>query len=151
MKSRRAVEQHGVLLNNHFKRVPNFGGGTLYHFSCRLNICNSLCFNKAFHNKGLEKLQRHFFRNAALVHFKLRTYNYNRTSRIVNTFTEQVLTETSLFTFQHIRKGFKRAVVGACYRLAASAVINKCVHCLLQHTLFIADYYIRRAQLKQSL
>ena len=102
-----------MLLDDHFERVPDFGGRTLHHLSCGLNICNSLGFNQAFHNKGLEKLQRHFLRNAALVHFKLGSYNYNRTAGIVNTLTEQILTEASL--------------------------------------LFVADDYIRCAQLKKSL
>ena len=33
---------------------------------------------------------------------QFRTNNNNRTGRIVNTFTKQVLTETSLFTFQTV-------------------------------------------------
>ena len=140
-----------MLLDNHFERVPDFGGRTLHHFSCGLNICNSLGFNQAFHNKGLEKLQRHFLRNAALVHFKLGSYNYNRTAGIVNTLTEQILTEASLLTLKHIGKRLKRAVVRACYGLAASAVIDKGINRLLKHTLFVADDYIRRAQLKKSL
>ena len=81
-----------------FERVPNLGGRTLHHLSCGLDICDSLGFHQSFHNKGLKQLQRHFLRQAALVHFQLRSYNDNRTAGIVNTLAEQVLTETALLT-----------------------------------------------------
>ena len=140
-----------MLLYYHFKRIPNLVGGTLNHLSCRLDICNSLGFNKAFHNKGLKQLKRHFLRNAALIHLKLRSYNYNRTARIVNTLTEKVLTEASLLTLKHIGKRLECTVIRSRYGLASSAVIDKRVNRLLQHTLFVADDNVRRVQFKQSL
>ena len=52
----------------------------------------------------------HQFRNTAFTHLQFRTYDDNRTGRIVNTLTQQVLTETSLLTFQAVRKRFQRTV-----------------------------------------
>ena len=104
VKCRRTVEKNRVTLDYNFKCIPNLVLCTLNCFSCSLNIDNSLSFYKAFHNKRFEKLNSHFLRKTALVHLKFRAYNDNRTTRIVNTLTEKVLTETALLTFKHIGK-----------------------------------------------
>ena len=104
MKCRCTVKHNRMLLDNVFKDVPDLCLESFNHSLCRLNIvCKSL-FNKLLHNEGLEKLDSHFLRKTALENLKLRAYNDNRTSRIVNKFTEKVLTETSLFTLKHIGK-----------------------------------------------
>ena len=108
MKRRRAVEQHGVILYYVFKSVPYFGAYSFDFLLCILDVRRILRFNKAFHNERLEKLKRHFLRKSALVNFKRRTDNDNGASRIVDTFTKQVLTETSLLTAKHLRKRFER-------------------------------------------
>ena len=38
--------------------------------------------------------------------FQFRAYDDNGTAGVVNTLTQEVLTETALLTFQHIGKGF---------------------------------------------
>ena len=151
VKCRSAVEKNRMLLYHHFESVPYLIGGALYHFSRRLDVCYRLCLNKTLHNKWFEKLKRHLLRKTALIHFKLRTYDYNRTSRIINTLAEKVLTETSLLALEHIRKGFERTVIRTGHGLAAAAVVYKRVNRLLKHTLLVADYYIRSMQLKQPL
>ena len=50
------------------------------------------------HNKGLKQLNSHFLRYTALVNLKLRPYYDNGTTGIVNTLSEEVLTETALLT-----------------------------------------------------
>ena len=108
-------------------------------------------FNKLFHNERLEKLYSHFFRKTALIYFKFGSYDDNRTSGIVDTFSEKVLTETSLFTFQHIRKRFKRSVSGTCNRSSSTAVIYKRVNSFLEHSLFISYNDVGSAKFKKSL
>ena len=150
VKCRRAVKKNRMLFYHHFESVPYLIRGALYHFSRGFDIRDRLGFNKTLHNKRLKELKRHFLRKTALIHFKLRAYNYNRTSRIVNTLTEKVLTETSLLALKHIGKRFERAVIRTCHGLTAAAIVNKRINRLLKHTLFIADYYIRSMKLKQS-
>ena len=100
------VQKNGVLFDYTFENVPNFGSNTLYHTLCALYVVAVAFGNKAFHYKRLEKFKSHFLRQTALVNFEFGAYNDNRTSRIVNTLTEKVLTETSLLTFEHIGKRF---------------------------------------------
>ena len=97
-------------------------------------------------NKRLEQFERHLLRQAALVQFEFRTDGNNRTSRIVNAFTQQVLTETTLLAFQHIRQRFQRTFVGTGNRAGAAAVIKQSVNRFLQHAFFVADNNIRSMQ-----
>ncbi len=56
--------------------------------------------NQFFYNEWFEKLKSHFLWQTALINLKFRTNDDNGTAGIVNTFTQQVLTETTLFTFR---------------------------------------------------
>ena len=56
------------------------------------------------HQRTRFEFERHFLRQTALVHFEFRSDNDNGTAGVVNTLTQQVLTETALFTFQEIGK-----------------------------------------------
>ena len=142
VKSRRTVEEYRMSLNDIFKCSPYFGSCcSFYHLSCALYIVNLVYaqVNKSFHNKRLEKFKCHLLGKSALIHFKFGTYNDNRTARVVNTLTEKVLTESSLLTFKHIGKRFECTVVGTRNRSSVSAVVDKCVNSLLQHSLFVSD------------
>ncbi|MBS6163361.1 MAG: hypothetical protein KH847_05745 [Clostridiales bacterium] len=149
VQRRRAVQQNRMVFNHNFQRVPNLGFGALHSLSRRLNITHGPGLHQALHHKGLEELQGHFLRQAALVHLQLRSDNNNGTSGVVDTLTEQVLAETPLLALQHIGKRFQRTVVRSCYRTAAAAIVDQGIHCLLKHTLFVAHNNIRRAQFKQ--
>ena len=143
------VKHYRVSLDNNFESIPNLGISTFNHLSCRLYVACNTCLNKTLHNEGLEQFKSHFLRKTALIHLELGSYDDNRTSRIVNTLTEKVLTETSLLTFKHIGKRFQRSVVRTCNRSASSAVVDKCVNSLLKHSLFISDDNVGSVQLKE--
>ena len=113
-------------------------------------MCGSVCY-EFFHNKWLKQLDCHFFRKTTLINLKFRTYDDNGTSWIVNTFSEQVLTETSLFTFQHIGKGFQSTVTGTGYRTATASIVDQSIYCFLKHTFFITHDDIRCAEFQKSL
>ena len=149
VQSRCAVEHYGVILDNDLKGVPNALFLAVNGFPCGLDVCCNACFNKALHNKRLEKLKSHFLRKTALINFELRSNNDNRTARIVNTFTEKVLAEASLLTFKHIGKRLERAVVRARYGASAAAVVDEGVNGFLKHSFFVADNDARRAEIKQ--
>ena len=150
MQGRRAVQHNRVLFNNIFQHVPNLRLETLYHFLGRFDIVGQSAGNQFFHNERFEQLNGHFLRQTTLINLQLRTYNDNRTAGIVNTFSEKVLTETSLLTFQHIGKGFQRTISRSGNRTAAAAIINQGVNRLLKHTFFITHDNVRRSQFKKS-
>ncbi|MNJ67978.1 hypothetical protein D3C77_641900 [compost metagenome] len=78
------------------------------------------------------------------------TYGDYRTTRVVNTFTQQVLTETTLLTFDHVGQGFQRALVGTGDGTTATAVIQQGIYRFLQHTFFVAHDDVRRSQIQQA-
>ena len=95
--------QHNRMLFDHFlKHIPHFRLKSLNHLLCILYIMSRTICHEFFHNKRFEQLDRHLFRKTALVDLQLRSYDDNGTSGIVNTLSEQVLTETSGLTFQHV-------------------------------------------------
>ena len=104
VKSRSTIQKNRVSFQYIFKDIPNNRIFTIYDFLGRLNCFYNSSFNEFPDNKRLEKLSRHFLWKTTLVKFQFRTYDDNRTTGVVNPFTQQVLAETSLLSFQHIRK-----------------------------------------------
>ena len=70
---------------------------------------------------------------------------------IVDSFAQQVLPETALFTFQRITQRFKGPLVGPGYHPAVPAVVKKDIHRFLQHPFFIADDDIGSLEIDQTL
>ena len=103
------------------------------------------------HYKGLEQLQGHPLGQPALVHLELWAHHDHRASAVVHTFAQQVLAETSLFAAQQVGQGLKLVVVAALDGAAPAAVVDQCVHGLLQHAFFIPDDDLRRAQRHEPL
>ena len=83
--------------------------------------------------------------------FQFRTGHNHRTAREVDAFTQKVLTETTLFTFQHVRKRFQRTLVGASDHAATTAVVEQRIYRFLQHPLFVTNDDVRCAQFNQTL
>ena len=153
VECRCTVEHYGVFLDYIFKGIPYLGIHICFInlFLCFLYVSCLLHFCKALNNEGLEQFKSHFLRKTTLINLKIRTYNDNGTTGIVNTFTEQVLTETSLLTSKHFRKGLESTVRGTCYRLTSSTIINKRVNRFLKHTLFVSDNDFRSTNLHELL
>ena len=139
-----------MLFDDILEYIPHLGLQTLYHLLCALDVVSGSVLNKLLHIERLEQLDRHLLRKTALVDLQLRPNDDNGTSGIVNSLTQQVLTETSLLTFQHIGKGFQCTVSRTGDRSAAASVVDEGIDCLLQHTLLVTDDDIRSAKLKQA-
>ena len=151
VQGRSTVQQNGVVMNDIFQSVPYFRRSTVYHFSGTLDVGDDLGVYQTLQDKRLEQFQSHFLRQTALIHFQFRSDNDNRTTGVVNTLTQQVLTETSLLTFQHVGQGFQGTVVRTGDRSAVSAVVDEGIDSFLQHTLFIADDDFRSVQFQHTL
>src|SRR5699024_3782839 len=151
VKCRRTVQHNRMFFDNVLKDIPYFRLQLLNHFLRVLDVMGGSVGNQFLHNKGLEQLDRHLFRQTALINLKFRTDYDNRTSGVINTFAQKVLTETAALTFQHIGKRIQGSVSGACYRTAAAAVVDQGVQSLVKHTFLVAHDDIRRSKLQKSL
>ena len=94
-------------------------------------------------NKRLEQFQSHFFRQAALVKPQIGSDGNHGTARVIDTFTQQILTKSSLFTFQGITERFQRTLVGTGNHTTMTAIVKQDINGFLQHPFFIANDNIR--------
>ena len=147
MQRRRAVQKHRMFFDDFFQNIPDLRLNALYHTFGRLNIADDAVINKLLHDKGLKELQRHFLRQTALMQLQLRSDDDNRTSRIVDALSQQILPETPLLAFKHIGQRFQRTIARTGDRSTTATVINQSVDGFLKHTFFIADDNIRRAEI----
>src|SRR5687768_1115934 len=100
-------------------------------------------------DERFEQLECHFLWQTALVQLELGPDHDNRTSRIIDALSEQVLTKASLLALKRSGKRFQRAVVRTAKHTAATAVIEQSIDGLLQHSFFIANDDFRSPQLDQ--
>ena len=110
VQCRSTVQQYWVSFQYVFENIPNDRVFTVNDFLCWFDSLHNTAFYHLTDDKWFVEFCRHIFWKTAFVHIKFRTDNDNRTTWVVNTFTEQVLTETTLFTFQAIAQRFKRTI-----------------------------------------
>ncbi len=91
-----------MFLDDVFEHVPDLWATALDHTLRVLDVLRKLKVNETLHDERLEQLKRHELRQTTLVQTKRRTSHDDRTARIVDALSEQVLTETSLLTLQHV-------------------------------------------------
>ena len=151
VQRRRPVEQHRMLADHLLQDVPDLGPLLLDHALGGLERGGHAVEFELGIDEGLEQLERHLLRQAALVQLELRPDHDHRAARIVDALAQQVLPEAPLLALQHVAQRLQRALVGAGHHPAPAAVVKERVHRLLQHALLIADDDVGRAQLDQPL
>ena len=104
VQRRCSVEHDGVLLDHFVQDRPDFAGLGLYEGLGLLDVAGQVVLDKLLDQERLEELESHLGGNSALVHPELRTDDDNRTSAVVDTLSEQVLSETALLTLEHVGK-----------------------------------------------
>ena len=151
VQRRSAVEQHGMLADDVFENVPNDGFLLLDHF---LGLLDGGAVTLRFElviDERLEKLERHFLRQTALVELQLRADHDDGAAGVVHALAEQVLAETALLALERVAEGLERAVVRSAENAAAAAVVKQSVNGFLEHALFVAHDDVRRAQFHELL
>ena len=147
----RAVQQHRVLTDDVFEDVPHLGALLLHHLLRALDGGDVALLFELVVDERLEELERHDFRQPALVQLELRADDDDRTAGVVDALAEQVLAEPTLLALEHVGERLQRPLVGTGDGLAAAAVVEEGVHRLLQHPLLVADDDVRRVQLLEPL
>ena len=151
VKRWRAVQEHGVLLDDLGQHVPHRRLATLDHALGRLDVLRQLGVDEALHDERLEQLERHQLGQTALVQLERRADDDDRTARVVDALAEQVLTEPALLALEHVGQRLERAVTGTGDRTAATTVVEQRVDGLLQHALLVVHDDLGRTEVEQSL
>ena len=147
----RAVEQHGVLLDDHVQRVPDLGALLVDHLLGGLDVVGDAVLDQLLHDEGAEELNGHLLGHAALVDLQVGADDDDASAGVVDALAEQVLAEAALLALEHVGEALERAGVGAGDGAAAAAVVDEGVHGLLQHALLVADDDVRRVELHEAL
>ena len=151
VKCRCAVQQNRVLANNFFQNVPDFRLFFFHQLLCRFDRTGQAFGVEAGIDERFEQLERHLLRKTAFMQFHVRANHNDRTTRIVDALTKQVLTETTMLAFEHVRQRLQRTLIGAGNGPTTTAIVEQSVNRFLQHPLFVADDDVWRAQLHQAL
>ena len=151
MQGRRTVKHNGMLANHLIQDIPDFRAFFLHHLLRGLDGRGQATTQQLVEDERLEQLQRHFLGQAALMQFQGRPYHDDGAAGVVDTLTQQVLTEATLFALDHIGQRFQRTLVGAGNGTAATAVVHQRVNGFLQHAFFVAHDNVRCVQLEQAL
>src|SRR5919201_1077185 len=110
VERRRAVEQHGVLLDDLLEHVPDLRDHRVDHLLGRLDVLDGLALDEPGHDERLEQLEGHQLRQAALVELEARARHDDRAARVVDALAEQVLAEAALLALEHVAQRLQRTV-----------------------------------------
>ena len=102
-------------------------------------------------DKWLEQYQRHFLGETTLVKFQFRADNDHRAAGVVNTFAEQILTETPALALQHVAQRLERTVAGTCHGATMSTVVIQGIDRFLQHPFLVPDDDLRGLERQKVL
>ena len=102
VKCRSTVQEHGVTLHYVLQNVPDHGFTTVNDLLGALDGLHDAALDELADDERLVELGCHELRQTTLAHLQLRTYDDNRTCRIVDTLTEEVLAETSCLTLERV-------------------------------------------------
>ena len=106
-------EQHRVLADDLVEDVPDLGTLLLHHLLRALDGGDEAALLELVVDEGLEELERHLLRQAALVQPELRADDDDRAARVVDALAEQVLAEAAALALQHVGQRLERPLVRA--------------------------------------
>src|SRR6476469_6200744 len=76
-------------------------------------------------NKRLKKLQRHLFRQSALIQPEFGANDDDRTAGIIDPLSQEILSEAALLAFKHIAQGLQRPFVGTADGAPPASIIKE--------------------------
>ena len=151
VERRRAVEEHRVILDDLLENVPYLGAFALDELLRALHRLDVPLLLELADDERLEELERHRFRQPALVNFELGADDDDRAARVVDALAEEVLAEPPLLSLEHVAQALERPVALAADRARAAAVVEERVDRLLEHALLVAEDDLRRPDLDELL
>lgn len=102
MQRRSTVEQDRVTFDHLLEHLHHLIIGTLNQLLGGLDVVDDVLTDQAMDHERLEQFDRHLLRQTALVHLQFGTHNDHGTTGVVDTLTQQVLTEAPLLAFNDV-------------------------------------------------
>ena len=98
------VEHDGMLANNLFKNIPDFGDLLLHKLLGCLDGGGHATQLKLVEDERLKEFKGHKLGQPALVKLKRGADHNDRPARVVDPFAQEVLTKASALAFDHVGK-----------------------------------------------
>ena len=146
----RTVEEHRMSVDNVFENFPDLLALLIDHLLGALDCLHEAALNKFPDNERLEQLDRHIFRESALMQLQFRPDDDDGPARVIDAFAEKVLAEASLLSLEHIRERLQRTVIIRADRVDAARVVEQGIDCFLEHALFVPENNFRGLDLDQA-
>ena len=102
VQRRSTIQEHQVFLDDFFEHVPHLGFDPFDQLLGGFDIADNAVGYQALHHKRLEQLECHLLGQTTLMELEVWTDHDDRTARVVDTLTEQVLTEPTLLALEHV-------------------------------------------------
>ena len=102
VQGRRAVEHYRVFFDDILQDIPYSAVYFLDQLFGVLDIHGDASVMQLLHHERLEQFEGHFLGHTALIDLELGADDNNGTSGIVDSLTQQVLSETAVLTLEHI-------------------------------------------------
>ena len=140
-----------MLLDDLLEGVPHLVRRLLDELLAHLDRRRELLLLEAAVDEGLEELERHPLREAALVELQLGSDDDDGAARVVDALAEEVLPEAARLALEGVGERLERTVVRPLQDAAAAAVVEEGVDRLLEHPLLVPDDDLRGAELEELL
>ena len=151
VQRRGTVHQHGVTLDDVLEDAPDDGVLAVDYLLGRLHRLDDAALDELADDKRLVELGGHILRDTHLVHLQLGADDDDRTGRVVDTLTEQVLTEAALLALERVGERLERAVRLVLHGVRLARVVEERIDGLLQHALLVAQNHLRGLDFNQAL
>ena len=151
VQRRGTVHQHRMPLDDVLQNTPDNGIFPVDDLLGRFHRLDNTALDEFADYERLVEFGRHILRNTHLVHLKFRTDDDDGTGRIIDTLTQQVLTETSLLALERVGQRLEGTVALVLHGVALARVVEQRIDRLLQHTFLVAQDHLGSLDLDQTL
>ena len=93
-----------MLANHLLQNIPHLGAFPFNESLRRLDRGREATNLQFAEDKWLEQFKRHLLGQPALMKLQRRTDDHNRTPRIVDALSQQILSKSALFPLDHVRR-----------------------------------------------
>ena len=140
-----------MTLDDVLEDAPDDGVLAVDYLLGRLHRLDDAALDELADDKRLVELGGHILRDTHLVHLQLGADDDDRTGRVVDTLTEQVLTEAALLALERVGERLERAVRLVLHGVRLARVVEERIDGLLQHALLVAQNHLRGLDFNQAL
>ena len=151
VECRSSVEHYRMLFYYIIEDAPYFWSPLFDHSFCLLDVWSCSIVVESSDKEWLKEFQCHERRNTTLVHLQFWSDDDYRTTRVVNTLTKKVLSESTLLTLKLVCKRLKISLRSTLSRIFDLTIVQEAIDSFLKHSLLVSDNNVWSLNRNQTL